>query len=161
MKQTAMRCIVRIDVDKPKKQHCWEVKIIRPVNSFHQSFSDSRYGGKGVALRAAKSCRDIELAKRPAMTGYEQAIKLKVTNKSGIAGVRRTVRAVRRGEKEWNYQVWAVTGTPVTGGKTKTRYFSIDKMGDKAARLAAMALRQEWLESLRLSIERKSDLEGD
>jgi hypothetical protein len=152
MKYGAMRCIVRIDVEKPRQQHCWEVKIIRPGNSFHQSFSDSKCGGKRAALVAAKKCRDIELKKRPAMTGYDQALVLKPTNKSGIAGVRKTVRVVRRGKKKWSYDVWAATGTPKTGERTNTRYFSVNKLGNKGARLAAIAQRAEWVDSLRKSL---------
>ena len=151
MKSGAMRCIVRIDAEKPKNQHCWEVKIIRSGNSFHQSFSDSKYGGKRAALLAAKKRRDVELKKRPAMTGYDQAMTLKATNKSGIAGVRKTVRVVRRGKRKWTYEVWAATGTPRSGGRTNTRYFSINKLGNKGARLAAITQRAAWLESLRLS----------
>ena len=147
-----MRCIVRIDVAKPREQHCWEVKIIRPGNSFHQSFSDSKWGGKRAALIAAKKCRDIEVKKRPAMTGYDQALTLKTNNKSGIAGVRRTIRIVRRGKKKWEYDVWAATGTPRSGERTNTRYFSINKLGNKGARLAAIAQREEWVESLRRSL---------
>lgn len=150
-----LTCIVRIDVDKPKQQHCWEVKIIRRENSFHRSFSDSKFDGKELALEAAMRCRDKELKKRPAMNAYEQAIRPKKTNKSGIVGVRRTRRLVRRGEKSWSYDVWAVTGTPESGGKTKTRYFSIDGMGERNAKAAAIALRQEWEESLRVSVEGK------
>ena len=151
-----LRCIVRIDVDEPKQQHCWEVKIIRTENSFHRSFSDSKYGSKERALAAAIRCRNKELKKRPAMNAYEQAIRPKITNKSGIVGVRRTKRKVRRGENEWSYDVWAVTGTPESGGKTKTRYFSIDGMGERNAKAAAIALRQEWEESLRVSVEGKA-----
>jgi hypothetical protein len=148
-----LHCIVRIDV--PKKQHCWEVKIIRPTNSFHRSFSDSKYGGKERALTAALECRDQELKMRPPLNAFEQAIRPKKNNRSGIVGVRRTKRVVRRGDKSWIYDVWAVTGTPVSGGKSKTRYFSIDGMGEKNARAAAVALRREWEEGLRESVEAK------
>jgi len=149
-----MRCIVRIDVDKPKQQHCWEVKIIRAGNSFHRTFSDSKFGGKRRALAAAMKCRDRELKKRPAMSSYEQALRPRITNTSGIVGVRRTKRLVRRGDKSWSYDVWAVTGTPESGGKTKTRYFSINSMGVRKAKAAAVALRQQWTESLRRSLRR-------
>ncbi|MDP3071244.1 MAG: hypothetical protein Q8N18_13220 [Opitutaceae bacterium] len=151
MSSQDLTCIVRIDVDKPKQQHCWEVKIIRRGNSFHRSFSDSKFGGKMPALGAAMRCRDKELKKRPAMNAFEQAIRPKKTNKSGIVGVRKTRRLVRRGEKSWSYDVWAVTGTPESGGKTKTRYFSIDGMGERNAKAAAITLRQQWVRLPRFS----------
>jgi hypothetical protein len=156
MSKPDLRCIVRIDVEKPKQQHCWLVKIIRPGNSFHRSFSDSKLGGKKKALEAAMKCRDKELKKRPAMSSYEQAIRPKSTNKSGIVGVRRTKRIVGRGVGKKFYDVWAATGTPETGGKTKTRYFSISTMGVKKAKTAAIAQRMEWQESLRKSLQRKA-----
>lgn len=153
MKPRRLRCIVRIDIDKPRTQHCWEVKIIRPGDSFHRSFSDSRHGGKQKALRAAIACRDEQLALRPAMNSYEQAVRPKKTNKSGIVGVRRTVREVRRGKRVWKYDVWAATGTPTSGGRSKTRYFSINQYGVRKARQMAIAQRKEWEESLRASVE--------
>ena len=155
MSKKDLTCIVRIDVDKPKHQHCWLVKIVRKGNSFHRSFSDSKFGGRRRALEAAMKCRDKELKKRPAMTAYEQAIRPRATNTSGIVGVRRTKRVVRRGKKTWSYDVWAVTGTPESGGKTKTRYFSTGTVGVKKAKAAAIALRKEWEESLRKSVARK------
>lgn len=156
MKSSRLHCIVRIDVDRPRSQHCWEVKIIRPGNSFHRSFSDSKFGGRRKALEAAMKCRDRELKKRPAMTSYEQAIRPKSSNTSGIVGVRRTVRKVRRGKRVWSYDVWVATGTPVSGGRTKTRYFSIGRLGPRKAKAAAIAQRKEWEDSLRRSVKQKS-----
>lgn len=100
-------------------------------------------------------CRDREVKKRPAMTSYEQAIRPKSSNTSGIVGVRRAVRKVRRGKKVWSYDVWVATGTPVSGGRTKTRYFSVARLGPRKAKAAAMAQRQEWEESLRVSVKKK------
>lgn len=149
-----LHCIVRIDVEKPKAQHCWEVKIIRPENSFHRSFSDSKFGGKDGALVAAKNCRDVELRLRPALNAYEQAIRPKITNKSGIVGVRRGEKVVSRGTKTWSYPAWIATGTPFSGGKTKTKYFAISQYGSSAAaKAAAISQRRAWEKSLKASVE--------
>ena len=151
-----LHCIVRIDVEKPKTQHCWEVKIIRPRNSFHRSFSDTKYGGKDGALKAALKCRDTELKKRPAMNSYEQAMRPKITNQSGIVGVREGDRIVRRGSKEWRYPAWIATGTPISGGKTTTRYFvKAHFRSDKATKTAAIEQRQVWEKSLKESVEER------
>lgn len=159
MKTTRVQHIVRIDVEKPKKQHCWEVKIIRASGIFHKSFSDAIWGSKELALEAALKCRDEELKKRPALNSYEQAIKPKVTNKSGIVGVRKCLKIVKRGKKVYEYPAWAVTGTPISGGKTKTRYFVISVVGSsKLAKEMAIEQRREWEESLRKSVEEKSIL---
>lgn len=151
--------IVRIDVDKPKKQHCWEVKIIRASGVFHKSFSDAVWGGKASALEAALKCRDSELKNRPALNSYEQAIKPKATNKSGIVGVRKCLKIVKRGTKVYEYPAWAVTGTPISGGKTKTKYFVISVIGSsKLAKEMAIEQRREWEESLKKSVEAKLSL---
>lgn len=157
MKTGPTPCIVRIDIEKPKRQHCWEVKIIRPGNSFHRSFSDAKFGGREGAYAVAMQCRDEELGKRPVMNSYQQAIRPKKTNRSGIVGVRKGIKIVRRGEKTWEYPVWAVTGTPVSRGKTKTKYFSILQLGNKVAKQLAIEQRKEWEESLRASVEQKSN----
>jgi hypothetical protein len=149
--------IARIDADK-SHQHCWEVKIVRvpAENSFHRSFSDAKYGGKQAALAAAIKCRDEELKTRPPLNAYQQAIKPKRTNKSGIVGVRRGVKSVRRGNKLWEYDAWVVTGTPGSGGKTKTKYFVLHVHGGSiAAKALAIEQRKEWEESLRKSVEAK------
>ncbi len=151
-----LHCIVRIDVEKPKKQHCWEVKIIRPENSFHRSFSDSKHGGREQALAAAIKCRNDEIKTRPAMNSYEQAVIPKKTNKSGIVGIRRGDKVVTRGSKQWVYPSWIATGTPESGGKPKTKYFAIHQYGSSAAaKSAAVSQRATWERSLKASVESK------
>jgi hypothetical protein len=152
MKARSLRSIVRIDQDKPRSQHAWQVRIIRKEGSFTRLFSDSKHGGRRGALAAATKCRDIELKKRPAKSSYDQALQLKANNSSGIVGVRRGTRKVRRGKKVWSYDVWVATGTPVSGEPSKTRYFSVESMGARKARDAAIAQRKEWEKSLRESL---------
>lgn len=152
--------ITRIDVEKPKSQHCWEVKIVRVFDPFHKTFSDSKYGGKEQALAAAIKCRDVELKKRPAMNSYEQAIRPKKTNKSGIVGVRWGKKVVKRGHKVWEYDAWIVTGTPISGGGTKTRYLMPHLFGGKRKAFeAAVSQRQAWEKSLKASVEAKLSAE--
>jgi len=156
MKTRKFHCIVRIDTEKPKKQHCWEVKIIRSGNSFHRTFSDAKYGGRKKALAAAIKSRDTEIKKRPAKSSYEAAKQLKKTNASGLVGVRRGSKTVRRGRKSWTYPAWIATGTPVSGEASKTQYFLVSTFGSSgAAKRAAIARRREWEASLRRSIDAK------
>lgn len=152
MKARSLRSIVRIDQDKPRSQHAWQVRIIRRDGSFTRLFSDSKHGGRKAALAAAIKCRDAELKRRPAKTSYEQALQLKANNTSGIVGVRRGVRKVRRGKKVWSYDVWVATGTPISGQPSKTRYFSVEALGERKAKAAAIAQRKEWERSLRASL---------
>lgn len=153
MKARSLRSIVRIDQDKPRSQHAWQVRIIRTDGSFTRLFSDSKHGGRKGALAAAIKCRDTELKKRPAKSSYEQALQVKANNTSGIVGVRRGVRKVRRGKKVWSYDVWVATGTPISGAPSKTRYFSIEALGERKAKAAAIAQRKEWEKSLLASVD--------
>jgi len=150
-----MRHIVRIDVEKPTNQHCWEVKIRRASGMFHRTFSDSKHGGKAGALEAAQSCRDAEVKARPALNAFERAVRPRRTNRSGIVGVRYGAKIVRRGDKVWSYPAWIATGTPVSGGRTKTKYFTLSTYGDssKRAKEAAIQQRATWERQLKASVE--------
>jgi hypothetical protein len=91
------------------------------------------------------------------MNSYEQAIRPKTTNRSGIVGVRRGEKVVRRGKKSWKYPCWIATGTPISGGKTKTKYFSVSLYGSSgAAKEAAIRQRRVWERSLKASVTAKS-----
>ena len=151
-----LHCIVRID-SKKSGQHSWQVKIVRTENSFHRSFSDSKFGSKQAALRAAIVCRDRELRKRPPSTSYDRAIRPKKTTSSGIVGVRRGQKVVSKGKRSWTYPCWIATGTPVAGGKPTTRYFPFDRHGGSTkAKAAALKQRRAWEKSLKASVASKS-----
>jgi len=146
--------ISRVDSGKLKKRPTWEVRIVRAGTAFHRSFADVTYGGKKAALAAAIRCRNAELKKRPLTSSYELAIRPKANNKSGIVGVREGERVARRGRKVWRYPAWIVTGTPISGGKTTTRYFiKADFKSNKAAKEAAIRQRRAWERSLKASVE--------
>jgi hypothetical protein len=154
MTRQSLKNISRIESGKSQKRPTWEVRIVRAGNSFHRSFADAAYGGKKAALAAAIRCRNAELKKRPVTSSYEQAIRPKASNKSGIVGVREGERVARRGRKVWRYSAWIVTGTPVSGGKTTTKYFIKSHFkSNKAAREAAIRQRRAWERSLKASIE--------
>lgn len=156
MKYPRFYCIVRQDSTKPKSYHAWEVKIIRRENSFYRSFSDRKFGGKQQALVAAMKCRDKEVALRPRSNSYENAIRLKRTNSSGIVGVRGPhLKVIKRGKKTWSYEVFTATGTPESGGPSKTKDFYIAVWGKRVAKAMAIEQRRQWEEELRLSVEAK------
>ncbi len=161
MKTSTHPNIVRIDEKKPHQQHSWEVKIVRASGTFRRSFSDSKYEGKAKALTAAIECRDEELKKLPALDSYERAIRPKKTNKSGIVGVRAGEKIARSGKNVYRYPAWIATGTPVAGGKSKTKYFVIAAIGShKAAKEMAIAQREKWEEALKKSVEGDEGGEG-
>lgn len=142
-----LTCITRIDIETPSRTHGWEVRVRRrhlPVSEF---FSDSRHGGKRKALAAAKEFRDWIVAEHPKMPRSERAQMVMETNTSGIPGVRRAVKKISRGGKEYHYEVWTAEGTPRPGTR-KTRDFYISKLGEEDALDAAIAQRAEWLVEL-------------
>jgi len=75
--------------------------------------------------------------------------------------VRRGDKIVKRGKNIWTYPAWIVTGTPISGGKTKTKYFVISVIGsNKLAKEMAIAQRREWEDSLKHSVEDKLSSRG-
>ena len=154
MTRQNLKNISRIDSGKSKQRPTWAVRIVRAGSAFHRSFADAAHGGKKAALAAAIRCRDAELKRRPVTSSYEQAMRPKANNTSGIVGVREGERVARRGRKVWRYPAWIVTGTPVSGGKTTTKYFiKANFKSNKAAKEAAIRQRRAWERSLKVSVE--------
>ncbi len=156
-----LRNIVRIKPGKTRHS-CWVVRIVRasPKVSFSKSFSDKKYGGKKAALQAALACRDQKLKAYPLINSKLRSIGTPTaSNKSGITGVRRGMKVIKRGKKKWQYPAWIATGTPISGGKTKTAYFVFDVHGgSRAAKAKAVKQRQEWERSLRKSLRKLAAL---
>ena len=74
----------------------------------------------------------------------ELARRVTARNTSGIPGVRRRVKPLKKaGGKIFNYEVWTATGSPQPGQR-KTRDFYISKLGEDDAREAAIAQRLRW-----------------
>jgi hypothetical protein len=157
-----LRNILRIQSRKTR-QYSWVVRIVRasPKVSFSQSFSDKKYGGKKAALKAALACRDQKLKAYPLINSKLRSIGVTTaSNKSGITGVRRGMKVIKRGKKKWEYPAWIATGTPISGGKSKTCYFVFDVHGgSRAAKALAIKQRQEWEKSLRKSLRKLAALQ--
>lgn len=114
----------------------WKVNIARPGGRVYRDFSFIQYGGRDTALLAAKAYRDEIISRYPPLTKRQYCTKLRSTNSSGIAGVKR----VQRSE---GYSFWqAATCLP---GRNLTKKFSVNVYGEEGARQKAIEERQRQL----------------
>ena len=73
----------------------------------------------------------------------EVARRLTERNTSGIPGVRRRVKPVKRGGKVFEYTVWTATGSPMPNQR-RTRDFYVGRLSEDDAREKAIAQRLRW-----------------
>ena len=137
-----MHCITRV-AEPEKRTLGWNVRVIRRGIRITEFFSDKKYGGKTGALSEAMHFRDKAVRELRPIPRSELARRKTERNTSGIPGVRRRVKPVRRGEKSFEYVVWTASGTPAPGER-KTRDFYVSKLGEDDAREAAIAQRLRW-----------------
>lgn len=122
----------------------WIVRLQRQGRYSSQFFGDARFGGKRMALQAAKQYRDrVEAESRP-WTTAERAQVRRARNQSGIVGVQRVRRAAQRQGKEVRYGYWIAQWTDGKGNR-KTRSFSVRLWGEEEARQQAIAARKDGL----------------
>ena len=139
----AHRCITRIVTHGAKKSRGWEVRVVRRGIAIMEYFADRKFGGKAGALSEAMHFRDKTVRELRPLPRSELARRLTKRNTSGIAGVRRHMKPVKRGEKVFEYAVWSASGTPLPGQR-KVRDFYVSKLGEDDAREAAISQRLRW-----------------
>lgn len=128
----------------------WRVKIRRRRKDFRAIFFDSDYDGPEGSLAAAIHCRDRYFESHPLVSSVEASQRLTRNNTSGIVGVFRRRKRVRRGRRIHYYDVWTAVGTPEPNNR-HTRDFYVKLHGsDENARDLAVAQRLAWVEALRL-----------
>ena len=146
MKYPSVFGISRIDIrakDGKGATHGWEIKFRRKGKAYHEHFSDSKFGGWKAALKAAIKRRDKVIAEYPVYTRRENASRLTVRNTSGIPGVYRRIKPVRRGKKQWDYEVWTATGSPKPYER-KVKDFYVSVYGEVLAKKLAVEQRHQW-----------------
>ena len=139
---TGMRCITRVD-ESARRTHGWNVRVIRRGIRVTEFFSDKKHGGRSGALSEAMHFRDAKVRELKPIPRSELARRKTARNTSGIPGVRRRNKKVKRGDKVFDYAVWSATGSPKPG-KRKARDFYVSKLGEDDAREAAIAQRLRW-----------------
>ena len=137
-----MHCITRV-AEPAKRTLGWNVRVIRRGIRITEFFSDKKYGGKTGALSEAMHFRDKAVRELRPIPRSELARQKSARNTSGIPGVRRRVKPVKRSGKVFEYVVWTASGSPAPGER-KTRDFYVSKLGEDDAREAAIAQRLRW-----------------
>ncbi|HQU73238.1 MAG TPA: AP2 domain-containing protein [Calditrichia bacterium] len=144
----AYKGISRIDSEE-SHTHGWYVRIRRDGKVKSRFFSDRKYGGVAKALMKARRHYKQEMKRLIKDTLGEVPKKLPerviVTrnrhNNTGVIGVQRVERENPGGSV---YRAFRVCWTD-DNGKARTRFFSINKMGEKEAFKQACQHRREKL----------------
>lgn len=137
------RCITRIAIDEPKRTRGWQVRVTRRGIAINEFFSDAKCGSKLAALSEAVHFRDRTLRELRPVPRSEIARRRTARNASGIPGVRRVVVRTKRGEKVFETEMWEASASP-RPNKRQSRRYSVNKLGEDAAREAAIAQRLRW-----------------
>ena len=142
-----MRCILRIAINAgpegKKKTRGWQVRVTRRGIAINEFFSDSKFGGRAGALSEAMHFRDGVVRDLRPIPRSELARRITVRNTSGLVGVRRATKTVKRRGKVFTYHVWSASGSP-RPNERQTRDFYIMKLGEDEAREKAIAQRLRW-----------------
>ena len=142
-----MRCILRISINSgpngAKKTRGWQVRVTRRGIAINELFSDSKFGGRAGALSEAMHFRDKTVRDLRPYSRSELARRRTARNTSGIPGVRRRIKPVKRAGKVFEYAVWSASGSP-RPNERRTRDFYVKKLGEDEAREKAIAQRLRW-----------------
>jgi len=133
----SMYGIVRLPKDSGL---AWFVSLRRHRQKYSACFRDKRYGGKDAALSAALAYRDKVVSETQTLTRRQFATIVRVTNISGIPGVRRI-------QKKPPYAYWTAE-TQLPDGRKLHRTFSVNLLGEEGARQSAIEERLRQLEQV-------------
>ena len=140
---TLPRNIIRVD-HEASHTHAWRVTLQRHNDIVVKMFSDSIYGGKRKALKAAEIYRD-ELLRR--YSPYAHAIwvrtRLRRNNTSGIPGVGRYEERIN--PHTGSTRVFWLTSWVNEQGDSRKRRFIISHYGERQAKRLAVAERERQL----------------
>jgi AP2 domain len=140
---TPPRNIIRVD-HEASHTHAWRVTLQRHNDIAVRTFSDSVYGGKRKALKAAVAYRN-ELLRR--YSPYAHAIwvrtRLRRNNTSGIPGVG---RYEERANPHTGYtRVFWLAFWANERGDSRKRRFMVSHYGERQAKRLAVAERERQL----------------
>ena len=122
----------------------YQVRICRGRKYYSKLFSDTVFGGKAKALKAAREYRDalIEEQAGREITRKQLAKRKNPRNTSGIVGVRFVQEHDPRAAKGVVYEYWEAQWSPSPGVRSKKR-FSVQQHGyEQALKLAKRARNQ-------------------
>jgi hypothetical protein len=147
MVQQKYKSITRID--RPDRgHHAWYVRVLFKGTLISKHFADLKHGGKRKALKAAIEFRNQAEKELGKPRTDRRIVGCSPLNKSGVIGVRRTVkqsRAAQENRPPGNF--FEVTWAP-TPGQIKRAAFSIDRYGEEEAFRRACKLRERKLRQI-------------
>jgi len=149
-KSNSKKGISRIDSNST---HGWFVRGYRNGKTYSKLFSDSKWGGRDKAYKAAEAHRDqlVEHLKTiPAEPKTRRMIQSNSRNSSGILGVCRTAKKSANGKVN---ECYSVSWRPVPGVQ-KCTSFSIRKYGEQGAFERAVAHRKKMLKEIQANRKR-------
>jgi hypothetical protein len=134
-----------------KTAACWKVSLKRRSKYMHKYFSDAKYGGKDIALEAAKAYLDslMSAASNPDYMLWRRNKKPE-TNTSGIVGVGRYAVKYRKGRRLLWQAMWKDAD-----GKTHCKRYFVATHGERQAKALACAARRDGLAELHEELTRR------
>jgi len=143
---TKNKGISRID-SEACRTYGWYVRLRYNGKSVAKLFSDKKYGGKAQALMKARRYykKSAEKLKKEMLKLYSNKLPVKPIvsknrrNNTGVVGVQRIDRKNTGGSV---YRAFRVNWTDKSG-KSKNKFFSFEKFGEKKAFELACKYRQE------------------
>jgi len=152
------RNIVRIDIvseARNSQTHGWQVRLARQGQRISKFFSDRKCGSKRKALELARVYRDEALEILPKLSRLEVVQRKSTRNTSGVVGVHYSEANFRKGEKVYPTSSWVATWT-LSPGVSRSRRFSIDKLGDEKAFKAAVKYRTQMVKLIKAQEQEES-----
>jgi len=139
--------ISRIDNER-HSAHAWRVSLRRHGKRHVKNFTDKKYGGSELALRAAKQYRDTLVKEHPPISRKEFCNIKRRHNKSGITGVytyRKTYTLKDGTVKEsWYWEAnW-----PNENGESVSKSFPVNRFGDEQAKQMAINAREQGMRTV-------------
>lgn len=145
------RNIIRIDIvseTRSSQTHGWQVRILRQGKQQSKFFSDGKCGGKRKALMLAREYRDETLLTMPKFSRMEAIQRKTARNTSGVVGVHYSEANFRKRDKVYPTKSWVATWT-LSPGVSRSRRFSVEKLGDEKAFKAAVKYRAQMVKLIK------------
>ncbi|MFB9240642.1 AP2 domain-containing protein [Massilia antarctica] len=131
-----------------------QVTLHRNGEQFDKRFFEADCGGEQQALRVAQAWRDRIIEQHPPMTLAKFCTIVRKNNTSGVPGVSRTIKRHRNQQGAVKERIYWVARTPMPGGTSPARSFSVKTFGEDEAKRLAVAARMADLSELERTIFR-------
>lgn len=139
--------VSRIDQDA-KNHHGWYVRVRFNGKSLSKFFRDSAFGSRKQSLTAAVAYRDEAERELGRPRTDRTVLVMSSRNSSGVVGVRRRERKRTSTAGMFTAAAYYEACWSPVPGELKRKLFSVDKLGERGAFLAACAHRRDMERAL-------------